>query len=164
MAARCSRPGTRWRACCRAACRSARSSPTTSPCRTTCRASRQWGRGSPARSSWTGVVFKWLKRPAAIAVQRLRLLHAAEAVRVEAVGHAEMAEPLDLPPQRIEPVRDLRQSEGMLIGAHQRAHRARLHLQHQLLRPGQFRLDELDVVIGEPGAPCSCLYGIIEGA
>ena len=75
-----------------------------------------------------------------------------------------MAEPLYLPPQRIEPVRDLRQSEGMFIGARQRAQRARLDLQHQRLRPGQLRLDELDVVIGELGAPGGRFYRIIEGA
>src|SRR5690242_6425799 len=88
----------------------------------------------------------------------------AEAVGVETIAHAEALEARDLAAER---ARELRQGRSVARGTEhleQRACAVHLGVQHQLLRPGQFGLDELDVVVGELGAAGGGLDGIREGA
>ena len=92
------------------------------------------------------------------------LICAAEAVRVDLVAFGEAAQALDLAGQRIELLCNSCQRRCLRVHARREGHLhgTALELQHQLLRPGQLRLHELELVVGQlrvTGSDFSSLSG-----
>src|SRR5580704_5144998 len=80
-----------------------------------------------------------------------RLLRPAETVGVNLVALREPAEALDLAGERIEFLRNPCERGRPLIHTARQygLHSLTLELQHQLLRPGQLRLHEFELIVGQ---------------
>src|SRR6185369_575905 len=75
------------------------------------------------------------------AAPRRRLAHFAEAVGVQMVRLAEVAEDLDLTGDRIQALRQMHERSLIRAQVHEGAQRSRLQVQRQGLRPGELGLD-----------------------